>query len=652
MTPQLQEVYLIEDLLFVMTGIEGNYIKKKYDQLQKPPYIYCIEPYLEQTSCEPSFKQLVNKILEICIQYDQIMYFSETHSSFEYGTVCQAFCACINILLREYVLMVNQLDGEFQKGQLSLQKLWFYIQPSMKIMEGIFKMCQICENAKGGELLSKLFGLLKSQSDKQIVDIYYFVLQKSFGPFAEILSYWIYSGKIKDQYQEFFIQENFQVQKNMISKNYKDNYWEKKFVLLEKYQPIFLQDQIQFIYKTGKYLNVLSEYQGKIINNQNEMDLLLNYEQYIQISDFSSPIMKAYKYANQQIMKQKNIFLSLLYKFSLIIVEQDFPKRLQSLKNYFFLEKGDFFVHLIDSCEEELQKPAQLLSKEKLESLLEMSIRTSSLSSDIFLEDLTYDISQYTLSEQLFAYQNIQKTYSDTNSSLQQQQQEKFKMYIPARDSKGIELFSLDYNVKWPLNLILNRKTLTKYQLLFRHLFQFKIVERNLCKTWIFIQSAKELNLINFFKKSYYLLSRMLHFVKNFVYYICFEVIEQKWTKFINNIKNVSEFDDILILHETFLDQCLKESVLLDQNIVKTLQKINQTCSLFSLSIQKYIDNLKIDQKQNNNFNNFMIDEKLNYIQTRKQIINVIINLFLQKINIFIIIYNIQSKTEKILQKL
>ncbi len=47
----------------------------------------------------------------------------------------------------------------------------------------------------------------------------------------------------------------------------------------------------------------------------------------------------------------------------------------------------------MDSCEEELQKAVQLLSKEKLESLLEMSIRTSSLSSDIFLEDLTYDIS-------------------------------------------------------------------------------------------------------------------------------------------------------------------------------------------------------------------------------------------------------------------
>lgn len=75
------------------------------------------------------------------------------------------------------------------------------------------------------------------------------------------------------------------------------------------------------------------------------------------------------------------------------MVDQDLQGRLKSIKNYFFLEKGDFFVHLIDSCEEELGKNARVVSKEKLESLLEMSIRTSSLSSDPFMEDLSYEFS-------------------------------------------------------------------------------------------------------------------------------------------------------------------------------------------------------------------------------------------------------------------
>lgn len=39
------------------------------------------------------------------------------------------------------------------------------------------------------------------------------------------------------------------------------------------------------------------------------------------------------------------------------------------------------------------------------------------------------------------------------------------------------ETFTLDYKVRWPLTLILSRKSLAKYQLIFRHLLIFKYVE-------------------------------------------------------------------------------------------------------------------------------------------------------------------------------
>ena len=79
---------------------------------------------------------------------------------------------------------------------------------------------------------------------------------------------------------------------------------------------------------------------------------------------------------------------------------------LKSLKNYFLLERSDFFVHFLDSAEDELKQKIKLVSKEKLESLLEMSIRTSTLSNDPYIDDFSCRLSKYTLKESLVAMIN------------------------------------------------------------------------------------------------------------------------------------------------------------------------------------------------------------------------------------------------------
>lgn len=63
--------------------------------------------------------------------------FVNIHSQYEYGQVSQALCGAINILLKEYMLLVTQLDTEFMKGDLTLQKIWYFVQPSARIMENL-----------------------------------------------------------------------------------------------------------------------------------------------------------------------------------------------------------------------------------------------------------------------------------------------------------------------------------------------------------------------------------------------------------------------------------------------------------------------------------------------------------------------------------
>jgi len=106
----IQETFLIEDLLYAMTSIEGTYIKWKkkeneYDHTVR--LMYEVEPYLEQTTCDFSLQYLMSKILPICNNHDWVLEFVNIHSQYEYGQVSQALCGAINVLLKEYLLLVT-----------------------------------------------------------------------------------------------------------------------------------------------------------------------------------------------------------------------------------------------------------------------------------------------------------------------------------------------------------------------------------------------------------------------------------------------------------------------------------------------------------------------------------------------------------------
>ena len=57
----------------------------------------------------------------------------------ETGLVAKSFANGIKILIREYVLLISQLEGEFMGNNLDLQKLWYICQSPLKILENLQK---------------------------------------------------------------------------------------------------------------------------------------------------------------------------------------------------------------------------------------------------------------------------------------------------------------------------------------------------------------------------------------------------------------------------------------------------------------------------------------------------------------------------------
>jgi len=88
---------------------------------------------------------------------------------------------------------------------------------------------------------------------------------------------------------------------------------------------------------------------------------------------------------------------------------------------------------------------------------------------------------------------------------------------------------TLDFKCEFPLNLILNKKSLSKYQAFFRLMLWCKFLEKQLSECWLMLQSLKEIGPMECFKNAYKLNHRILTFIKRISYYFTEEVIEQNW---------------------------------------------------------------------------------------------------------------------------
>ena len=112
----------------------------------------------------------------------------------------------------------------------------------------------------------------------------------------------------------------------------------------------------------------------------------------------------------------------------------------------------------------------------------------------------------------------------------------------------GIEALTLDYIVTFPLSLVISRKALTKYQLLFRHLLYLKYIEQLLCNTWTehvksfyWRRGSGHPSLEAWKSRSFALRQRMLVFVQQFAYYVTSEVLEPQWRNLEANLVKVDQ---------------------------------------------------------------------------------------------------------------
>lgn len=462
--------------------------------------------------------------------------------------------------------MVAQLEHQFRLGRLSVQGLWFYCQPMMGSMQALSIVIKkvSANNFIGSTVLNLLQSQAKAMAGDHVVrSLLEKMIQCAITAYLKILERWVYEGVIDDPYGEFFISENKSLQKESLTQDYDAKYWQERYSLKDDV-PSFLATAAETILTTGKYLNVMREcghnIQVPVAENSKLTSVGSNHHHL-------ECIKAAYDYASGELL-------------NLIKEKYDLMAKLRSIKHYLLLDQGDFLVHFMDIAREELSKKPDDISAEKLQSLLDLALRTTAAAADPCHEDLTCCVEKTTLLKRLSTLKDLEisQTVSDSNELEEQ------------LSITGLETFSLSYKVQWPLSLVISRKALTRYQLIFRFLFHCKHVNRQLCAAWQAHQGVRRLDMQGIVISVSSLLCRsMLRFINSLVHYLTFEVLEPNWHVMHNRLQTAKSIDEVIQYHEFFLEKCLRECLLLSPVLLKKVERLKLLCLQYAAAIQRLI---------------------------------------------------------------
>uniref|UniRef100_A0A0D3FXL2 Gamma-tubulin complex component n=1 Tax=Oryza barthii TaxID=65489 RepID=A0A0D3FXL2_9ORYZ len=537
----VQELLVIDDLLSALVGIEGRYISIKRVRGKEGYVVFQID-----SSMDLALQELTRRIFPLCEDFVLVYHFVESRSHFKSGLVNHALAAALRAFLLDYQAMVAQLEHQFRLGRLSVQGLWFFCQRMMSSLNALAVLVEkaISNNTSGSATLNLLQSQAKAMAgDSAVRSLLEKMTECASAAYLRMLERWVYEGVIDDPYGEFFIAENKSLQKESLTQDYDAKYWQQRYSLKDGI-PSFLTNVAATILTTGKYLNVMRECEYTVQVPLSESSKLMGFgsnHQYLEC------IKSAYDFASGELL-------------TLMKDKYDLIGKLRSLKRYLLLDQGDFLVHFMDIAREELTKKPEEISVEKLQSLVDIALRSTAAASDPSHEDLTCCVERSSLLKKLSTLKDLDCAYP-SDKLVAADVDHPMPLSVT-----GLETFCLSYKVQWPLSLVISRKALTKYQLIFRLLFHCKHGFRS-----VKILGTPVL-------RSSILCRSMLKFVNSLLHYLTFEVIQ---------------------IHDFFLQKCLKECLLLLPELLVKIEKLKALCLQYATSIQLLIPSIDVAKPEN-----------------------------------------------------
>lgn len=278
---------------------------------------------------------------------------------------------------------------------------------------------------------------------------------------------------------------------------------------------------------------------------------------------------------------------------NLLLTTHALPARLQSLKHYFFLDRSDYFSYFLELGASELKKPVKMVNVGKLQSLLDLVLRQpgSVAAQDPFKEDVKIQMNEVDLTKWLMRVVNVSGMDREVGSIDHHIRTSATQSSSSIDDDKyiGFNALELDYFVPFPLSLVIGRKTVLRYQLLFRHLLSLRHLETLLVGSWnehskvmSWKHRSSDGRLEMWKRRAWTLRARMLVFVQQLLFFCTAEVIEPNWRNLMGRLDGATSsdrrdaskrvnrtVDELMQDHVDFLDTCLKECMLTNPKLLR-----------------------------------------------------------------------------------
>ena len=538
-----REAAIVRDLLYVITGKEGIYIKYS-QEVDETDLFKCFKgfTYRINKDIDINFKDLAKQLSQLGKFYSALSFFEKYFNKACHGKVLSRFCEYIRNFLQDYRSVVCTLfelfDNESSFSIISLhQKMnditsssmvpstaksmqllydlaqliveentkrlknsnlldmrFENIMKSLKedidtnIMDDVFLDSQNSRHVKGGTVLNIIMSQLeKFSGNDRSYNLFHNIYEFVSIYYIQTLNDWLQYGKILDPFHEFFIVESIPESDSSVYNSY---YWTNKYAikregLLRQFEPIDFQKQVFF---TGKNLSIINECNCQSLIKSSPFNPIKS----LQSTNLELIINEAYIRSNklvyQLLSSGYNLFgfVSLLNKYFLLTDGASFDIFLNDSNHELkrsFSNKAS--TEIIRSYENAYDTEYKTDIENLVSDLLRIKFERHSLLEDILdiIRTQVTDASEILNASDFGKLTDLLKANVQSNS--QSQPSEKSADLEGQRCNKlTISRLNLDVEIPFPLNQVVIDSQKLEYQILFRHSALVKFLEKRFEKSW------------------------------------------------------------------------------------------------------------------------------------------------------------------------
>nr|XP_009770642.1 PREDICTED: gamma-tubulin complex component 4 homolog isoform X2 [Nicotiana sylvestris]XP_016433585.1 PREDICTED: gamma-tubulin complex component 4 homolog isoform X2 [Nicotiana tabacum] len=247
--------------------------------------------------------------------------------------------------------------------------------------------------------------------------------------------------------------------------------------------------------------------------------------------------------------------------WQLVVVRADLNGHLKALKDYFLLEKGDFFQSFLEESRQLMRlPPRQSTAEADLMVPFQLAALKTIGEEDKYFSRVSLRMPSFGIALKPSPV-DLPKVKVNKDGDSVGHPDASLEVSLDGWD--GI---SLEYSINWPLQLFVTPEVLSKYQRIFQYLLRLKRTQMELEKSWAFAMHQDHFDfakLRNDSRKSFvsqhrrqrlrpmwHVREHMAFLIRNLQFYIQVDVIESQWNVLQSHIQNSHDFTELVGFHQ------------------------------------------------------------------------------------------------------